>query len=1561
MGIRSVVATNTTIGTNLITLVSATGFSVNDPVVFTGSVFGNVQVGMTYYITSISTNNITISETVGGTNVTLTTASGSMTMAKSGDYALLPEPFYFNQSIVKYNNRVYQCIISNNDPEFILGKWEEIRSDNRILNELDRIVGYYKPEKSNTLAWSNYINMPGLDLTQLVDGITYPNSVYLGNAFAPADEFPIDTILTDKPFYPANLGTVGIIWEDTKYVAIANSPTNSNVLESTDGETYVVTQMTVVPVSTTDITYGNGYYIVTTTNNNTPIYISADAIVWTTTGVGTIATPTVNIENTMLRGVTYNGTNYIAVGEQIYTSNDVYNWTSTYQFNNGLTNVLNAVANINATYFNGLIAVGKGQQNLSGIISNCNLLLISLDNGDTWASPTSVLTTSGFNDVAAGNNTIVVVGENGVVYTSNNGSSYAPQASGVILNLNAVTYGLGLFVVVGENGLVITSNDDGVTWIVRATLITHDLYDVTFNGVDQFVAVGENSAVLVSSDGINWSSTTDISDQETFYTVQGSPFLSGYGPEELVPGVVTDNVQMTINTRPGTNWEATIYGHAGYRVISLEFTPTNPSQVAYSFKDVSRNPAAIAVFVINATTGLSTSIYNTDYTIDWINQEVILNTPLNYFPDPDLLRIDVYDVGNGDQLVKSNSLTDPIRENTTTGFSEIELSCNYSAAKTNGSGVVRSSITSTYATATVSASNSIVVDDVSVFTINGLVTFANPVFGNIVAGTHYYVKTINYSTSSITVSDTLISGFAGATFLVTDDVGNMEATPETSVWSDPYVQHNGTRLLLGDKFSITGTDSATNTVGCITTLGMAPGDPISFGIDIIELAAGIDPFTTQVYNVLSVVSSTSFTLEDPLNPGNPLTLADSMGGATAITYDYVFALSDNGISAKMIFTAAYQTNTDYLAYTVFGETTPEQYGFTVPQTELITSDGSTTYSLDNYVGGDNPENAIVEVNGLRISPADYTINSNALEITFSVVPAIGDIIAVTTYNLTQRQYFNTQTFNVTSTAPNNTVTPIDYVDNVIAPPIADTPVSQTSSTGNIITCDDTSNFVVGQTAIFKDLTGTTFGTSNVKTDGTVYFVESIVSSTEFTISTTPGGPAFNPGNYVGVCQVFIGGLPTVRVTTTVPHNLVTNDVVRVDDIVGSTQLNNNTYYAHVIDATRVDLYLEQYQPLLTGINSPILGVASYVSGGYIFVDGIFTIYNTTGTATNATGNLITVASTNSLVPNTPVIFTGDVGSSNIVVGKTYYIKDIELVSPNTFTISEIHNGDEFVLATASGLDFFVSQWEQTNVNRLWVTINGYRVPSSSLYLNPDNNLSILTGINSGDEIIVTSMIPSPTPDEETYVQVLNKEGEQFIYRANTQTRTWLTQDLDITDTTIYVQDATRLTAQIVQNEIAPAAVNGVITVGLDADKRIITQIIVYNNTTAQTVATSNYYYDLVDIAPVIRIIGGVTAGDSITVTVIEGNTIFINGEQIRFTSVDIANNTLTGLSRGVNGTGAQTLIPKYSEIFGYLSENLMSRVQYNKTWNSYVYNTVEGDPLQISQTAPAEFLNQDIG
>jgi hypothetical protein len=81
VGLVTTAALATTSGTNTITCLSTTGFSVNRPVVFSGSTFGNIVSGRAYFIKSIiNANSFTISTSSGGPTFLLDTETGNMTV-----------------------------------------------------------------------------------------------------------------------------------------------------------------------------------------------------------------------------------------------------------------------------------------------------------------------------------------------------------------------------------------------------------------------------------------------------------------------------------------------------------------------------------------------------------------------------------------------------------------------------------------------------------------------------------------------------------------------------------------------------------------------------------------------------------------------------------------------------------------------------------------------------------------------------------------------------------------------------------------------------------------------------------------------------------------------------------------------------------------------------------------------------------------------------------------------------------------------------------------------------------------------------------------------------------------------------------------------------------------------------------------------------------------------------------------------------------------------------------------------------------------------------------------
>jgi hypothetical protein len=75
---------NTTTGTNIVTVGDADLFAVNDPIIFIGTTFGGIQANTTYYVLTASSTSLTISETLGGAELTLLTASGSCNVYVSG-------------------------------------------------------------------------------------------------------------------------------------------------------------------------------------------------------------------------------------------------------------------------------------------------------------------------------------------------------------------------------------------------------------------------------------------------------------------------------------------------------------------------------------------------------------------------------------------------------------------------------------------------------------------------------------------------------------------------------------------------------------------------------------------------------------------------------------------------------------------------------------------------------------------------------------------------------------------------------------------------------------------------------------------------------------------------------------------------------------------------------------------------------------------------------------------------------------------------------------------------------------------------------------------------------------------------------------------------------------------------------------------------------------------------------------------------------------------------------------------------------------------------------------
>jgi hypothetical protein len=305
---------------------------------------------------------------------------------------------------------------------------------------------------------------------------------------------------------------------------------------------------------------------------------------------------------------------------------------------------------------------------------------------------------------------------------------------------------------------------------------------------------------------------------------------------------------------------------------------------------------------------------------------------------------------------------------------------------------------------------------------------------------------------------------------------------------------------------------------------------------------------------------------------------------------------------------------------------------------------------------------------------------------------------------------------------------------------------------------------------------------------------------------------------------------------------------------------------------------------------------------------------------------------------------------------------LTFTSPQTGNVIVV-GGGEGSYTQRIGTNLRVSQWVQTNVDRLWVTVNGKRVPSSLLKLNPGNQISILTPITSGDEIIITSMMPSASPDEDVYINMVDKNNQGAVYRANAGTRTWINKPLSEFDTIIPVEDASNLISLETQSNETLAEELGYYYITVNGSKTGILNVSIYNETKGQFIE-SDYISIIVESAgAVLKITAGlwIEEDDILTIDIDYGNSVYINGEYMQLLSVDTVANEIT-VRRGILGTSTQTYIPKYATVYGLLDNNRMSNIQYSKTWNTIPgdYDASLGDPLQIASSTAAEFLRMDV-
>ena len=136
----------------------------------------------------------------------------------------------------------------------------------------------------------------------------------------------------------------------------------------------------------------------------------------------------------------------------------------------------------------------------SGKLTNTLTLTVT-----SWAARTAGTSANLYRATWSGQQ-FLVLGSDGTILTSPDGTTFTPAVSGTTATLFDVVWGGGRYVAVGAGGTVLTSSD-GYTWAAQPSGFTDYLFGVTWTG-SRFVAVGGQGGIITSPDGLAWTRQT---------------------------------------------------------------------------------------------------------------------------------------------------------------------------------------------------------------------------------------------------------------------------------------------------------------------------------------------------------------------------------------------------------------------------------------------------------------------------------------------------------------------------------------------------------------------------------------------------------------------------------------------------------------------------------------------------------------------------------------------------------------------------------------------------------------------------------------------------------------------------------------------------------------------------------------------------------------------------------------------------------------------------------------------------------------------------------------------
>jgi hypothetical protein len=606
---------------------------------------------------------------------------------------------------------------------------------------------------------------------------------------------------------------------------------------------------------------------------------------------------------------------------------------------------------------------------------------------------------------------------------------------------------------------------------------------------------------------------------------------SSHAPEELIPGSEFDTLDLRVYTRSGSDWPEAGHGFP-IQNIKYEFTAPFLSSQTFSWNGLQPYPSQIVVYNQTTGSGLNKDV---NYTVDYVNQTVTVTSGATA---GNILVISVYSLGGGNQLFESlynesivgSSVIIPVQ------FNEIfEL-----AIFVDGENYTDFSFAPSYElpgvqtvyVPTGSSGTTLVVDntlDISV--------------GSLIVGTGF------------SSGQTVVGKLNLTTLLIS-------ATPNTTPSGIlTFRANNGSTLVEFNAPLAAGAEISLTAIG-----------PTTVNDSSIDYSWSLPQ--TQLFVADGI--ATTFTLNNSMDYNNPVNSVITVNGVRARTAGGVEYISDGS-------TVVYDLPTRLgFSQVLISDNEVEVYQNNIPLTLNL------DYSVDPFVPGiDRTVTLSFTPEPLDEIQVYVTTNAQAYivgdQLIFApgmgLIPILGDIISVTSWNDTRQQNLLTQVY----VGPVTEIQPVyqgyDKTDYDIGT-VSGLPGSFSyESTGGVVLNNLFLNYptanpdrlwiTLNGRRLFNGVGFTLNGNEIVLSSGTLGSND-VVMITESTDSTVPEAMAFR------IFQDMRGLQLTYRITPNTTTVLTQNlgqldDIIYVEDAsrLANPNLNDNIWGVVTIDGERI--------------------------------------------------------------------------------------------------------------------------------------------------------------------------------------------------------------------------------------------------------------------------------------------------------------------------------------------------------------------------------------------------------